>query len=117
MPDLATVSDDFLGLVSAFSHAFDAGVVSQCFIWNAFEHGVFSQLGHLPVVEVFNIGHSVDPAIRLKAVGIVCQKSCVHNSATVIGLLKVGVSEAEEHLGELQAMSQVNVGLTDSFSK
>jgi hypothetical protein len=97
MPNLATFPDYFLRFVSSFSHAANTGVIFQQVIGHTLEHGVLFKLGYLPVVEVFNISHSVDKTSGFETVGIVRKEGCVYDSATVITFFEMRVRKAEKH--------------------
>ena len=53
-----------------------------------------------PVVEVADVGNSVDDAAGAEDVGILCEKSGGDDACLVLSCLEVGVGEEEEERGE-----------------
>ena len=51
----------------------------------------------IPVVQVLHVCHFVDSSIWLENIRIICQERLVDNSSPMVNLLKMGVSEANEH--------------------
>ena len=74
----------------------------------------------VPVIQILDIGDLVESATFLQDVSIVCQQLLVDNPPPVVHLLEVGISEANEDLGDLEERMDCEFDstlLTLSFSK
>lgn len=104
---LSSISLHFLSFLCAGTQTTYDDIIGQFFIEDPREQWMFTEVLHHPEVDFLHICDGIYQTPYSERVGVFCQQSGTNDPPFVLGLLKVGVREEEEHLSELSFKKEV----------